>query len=97
MRVNGFTVRETMLENALMNMLQNGNAGADAGSRYRYDVCQNYMTEDGYIDEEDFKLRITKLAYPHYIVAEAEFSKEIEVYQRALARKTALDLKKNPA
>ena len=95
MKLNGIKISERLLEGALINMLQVGrNAGAWAGTRYRYDVSQNYKTDDEYIDEDDFKLRITKLAYPHYIVAEAEFSKESEVYQRALARKAALDTRK---
>jgi len=43
------------------------------------------LTEDGYIDEEDFKLRVTKSFYPYEIVMEAEFSKESKIYQEALA------------
>lgn len=57
MKLNGIKISERLLEGALINMLQVGrNAGTWAGTRYRYDVSQNYKTDDEYIDEDDFKL-----------------------------------------
>lgn len=85
MKVNGIAISEKVLKAALKDMIKNGNEGQGIGKFYLYNVSQNYMTEDGYIDEEDFKLRVAKSFYPYEIVMEAEFSKESKIYQEALA------------
>ena len=85
MKVNGIAISERVLKAALKDMIKSGNEGQTIGKIYLYNVSQNYMTEDGYIDEDDFKLRVTKSFYPYEIVMEAEFSKESKIYQEALA------------
>lgn len=83
MKVNGITISNVILRNVLANMILNGNEWDGSGKFYMYVVSQNYMTADGYIDTENWKLRILKRDNLE-LVTEAEFSKEGKVFQEAL-------------
>ena len=83
MKVNGITISNVILRNVLANMILNGNEWDGSGKFYMYVVSQNYMTDDGHINTEDWKLRILKRDNLE-LVTEAEFSKEGKIFQEAL-------------